>query len=152
MGHEHDYGYVHVRDVLNVPYYTAPPLIRLLQLFKTRKYVSVKPPRAYYHHAHLLIAADCSAFSYPNFHNAYTKGKVTLICCMDTDFDVMTKLSQILSNNSVKSVTIVKTDKNCCADLSVAVMQASKASKLPIPVQVSTVFIDAEDLTEEDVF
>ena len=106
----------------------------------------------YYHHAHLLIAADCSAFSYPNFHNAYTKGKVTLICCMDTDFDVMTKLSQILSNNSVKSVTIVKTDKNCCADLSVAVMQASKASKLPIPVQVSTVFIDAEDLTEEDVF
>ena len=65
---------------------------------------------------------------------------------MDTDFDVMTKLSQILSNNSVK------TDKNCCADLSVAVMQASKASKLPIPVQVSTVFIDAEDLTEEDVF
>lgn len=71
---------------------------------------------------------------------------------MDTDFDVMTKLSQILSDNSVKSVTIVKTDKNCCADLSVAVMQASKASKLPIPVQVSTVFIDAEDLTEEDVF
>lgn len=105
----------------------------------------------YYHHAHLLIAADCSAFSYPNFHNAYAKGKVTLICCMDADFDVMTKLSQILSNNSVKSVTIVKTDKSCCADLSVAVMQAVKSSKLPVPVQVSTVFIDAEDLTE-DVF
>lgn len=103
----------------------------------------------YYHHAHLLIAADCSAFSYPNFHNAYAKGKVTLICCMDTDFDVMKKLSQILSNNSVKSVTVVKTDKSCCTDLSVAVMQAVKSSRLPIPVQVSTVFIDAEDLTED---
>ncbi|NCD02355.1 MAG: hypothetical protein EOM00_05090 [Clostridia bacterium] len=106
----------------------------------------------YYHHAHLMIAADCSAFSYANFHNAYTKGKVTLICCMDTDFDVMTKLSQILSNNSVKSVTVVKTDKNCCTDLSVAVMQAVKSSRLPVPVQVSTIFIDAEDLTEEDAF
>jgi len=102
----------------------------------------------YYHHAHLLIAADCSAFSYPNFHTAYSKGKLTLICCMDTDFDVMTKLSQILSHNSIKSVTVVKTDSSCCSDLSAAVMQAVKSSRLPVPVQVSTVFIDAEDLTE----
>lgn len=104
----------------------------------------------YYHHAHLLIAADCSAFSYPNFHNVYSKGKLTLICCMDTDFDVMTKLSQILSNNSVKSITVVRTDKTCCADLTVAVMQAVKSSRLPLPVQVSTIFIDAEDMTEDE--
>ena len=57
----------------------------------------------YYHHAHLLVAADCSAFSYPNFHNAYAKGKVTLICCMDTDFDIMSKLSQILLHNEIMS-------------------------------------------------
>lgn len=52
-----------------------------------------------------------------HFHNGFSMGKVTLICCMDTDFDVMTKLSQILSYNSVKSVTVVKTDKLCCAAL-----------------------------------
>ena len=104
----------------------------------------------YYHHAHLLIAADCTAFSYPNFHNAYARGKVTLICCMETDFDVMTKLSKILLNNSVKSVTVVKTDKPCCADLTTAVMQAVKSSRLTIPMQVSTIFIDAEDMCEEE--
>ena len=104
----------------------------------------------YYHHAHLLIAADCSAFSYPNFHDTYARGKVTLICCMDTDFDVMTKLSQILLNNNIKSVTVVKTDKTCCADLTAAVMQSVKSSRLPVPVQVSTVFIDAEDLSENE--
>ena len=103
----------------------------------------------YYHHAHLLIAADCSAFSYPNFHNAYARGKVTLICCMDTDFDIMTKLSQIFLHNSIKSVTVVKTDKSCCGDLSLAVMHAVKSSKLPMPVQVSSIFIDAEDVSED---
>ena len=47
---------------------------------------------------------------------------------------------------------LVKTDKACCADLTTAVMQAVKSSRLPVPVQVSTVFIHAEDLTEEDLF
>ena len=103
----------------------------------------------YYHHAHLLIAADCSAFAHPNFHNGFAKGNVTLICCMETDFDVMTKLSQIFSYNNIKSVTVVKTDKTCCGDLSLAVMQAAKSSRLPVPVQVSTIFIDAEDVSEE---
>ena len=75
--------------------------------------------------------------------------KVTLICCMETDFDVMTKLSQIFLHNSIKSVTVVKTDKSCCGDLSLAVMQAVKSSKLPVPVQVSSIFIDTEDVSED---
>lgn len=103
----------------------------------------------YYHHAHLLIAADCSAFAFPGFHNMYAKGKVTLICCMESDFDVMSKPSQILLHNSIKSVTVVKTDKPCCGDLSLAVMQAVKSSRLPVPVQVSSIFIDAEDVSED---
>mgnify|MGYP005521869935 CR=1 FL=1 len=87
--------------------------------------------------------------AYPDFHNTYAKGKITLICCMETDFDVMTKLSQILLHNTIKSVTVVKTDKPCCKDLSMAVMQAVKSSKLPVPVQMSSIFIDAEDVSEE---
>ena len=103
----------------------------------------------YYHHAHLLVAADCSAFAYLGFHDMYAKGKVTLICCMETDFDVMSKLGQILLHNDIKSITVVKTDKPCCADLTLAVMQAIKTSRLPVPVQVSTVFVDAEDVSED---
>lgn len=100
----------------------------------------------YYHHANLLIAADCSAFSYPSFHDSFSKGKIPLICCMETDFDVMTKLSKILLSNDIKSVTVVKVDKDCCRGLTEAVMQAVKSSRLPVTVQVSTLFIDAEDV------
>lgn len=103
----------------------------------------------YYHHAHLLVAADCSAFAYPKFHDVYARGKLTLTCCMDSDFDVTTKLSEILEHNTIKSITVVKTDKSCCTDLTDAVMRAAKASRLPIPIQTATIFIDAEDVTEE---
>lgn len=107
----------------------------------------------YYHHGHLLIAADCSAFAYSQFHSVYERGKVVLICCMETDFDIMTKLSKILMYNDIKSVTVVKTDKQCCADLTDSVRQAVKSSKFPLPFQVSTVFIEAEDVgTEEEDF
>ena len=102
----------------------------------------------YYHLAHLLIAADCSAFAYPNFHRAYACGKVVLTCCTESDFDIMTKLSEILLHNDVKSITVVKTDKPCCTDLTSAVMQAAKSSHLPVPIQAATIFIDAEDVGE----
>ena len=100
----------------------------------------------YYHKAHLLIAADCSAFSYPPFHEGYSKGKVPLICCPETDFDIMTKLSRIFLNNDIQSVTLVKMDKSCCHGLTELVMQAIKSSRIPVPLQVSTIFVDAEDM------
>ena len=148
-GHRHDYEYEYVHEhPRGNEYMFAEQSSELMQWpIKLWKAPIVSP---YYHHAHLLVAADCSAFSYPNFHNAYAKGKVTLICCMDTDFDIMSKLSQILLHNEIKSVTVVKTDKSCCSDLSIAVMQAVKSSRLPVPVQVSMICIDAEDLSEDD--
>ena len=106
----------------------------------------------YYHHAHLLIAADCSAFSYARFHDAYSRGKVTLICCMNTDIEILIKLKQIFRLNSISSVTVVKTDRDCCRDLTKTVMEAAKSSRLPLPIQVSTIFIEAEDLTEDLIF
>lgn len=101
-----------------------------------------------YHRAHLLVAADCSAFAYPNFHRAYACGKVVLTCCTESDFDIMTKLSKILLHNDVKSITVVKTDKPCCTDLTSAVMPAAKSRHLPVPIQAATIFIDAEDVGE----
>ena len=62
----------------------------------------------YFHHAHLLIAADCSAFSCPTFHDRLSKGKVPLICCPDSDFDISTKLENIFAHNEIDSVTIVR--------------------------------------------
>lgn len=58
----------------------------------------------------------------------------------------MTKLSKILINNEIKSVTVLKLDKDCCRGLTEAVMQAVKSSRLPVSLQVSTLFVDAEDV------
>ena len=70
----------------------------------------------YYHGGHLLIAADCSAFSYPGFHDALSKGRIPLICCPENDFDITVKLADIFSLNDIASVTIVTMDKPCCAE------------------------------------
>ena len=102
----------------------------------------------YFHHAHLLIAADCSAFSCPTFHNRLSKGKVALICCPDSDFDIATKLGDIFTNNEIASVTVVKMEKSCCADLTNFVFQAAKMSRLPVPIQVTNLFVNAEDVTD----
>lgn len=102
----------------------------------------------YFHHANLLIAADCAAFSCPTFHDKLSRGKVTLICCPESDFDVVTKLETIFSNNEISSVTVVKMEKSCCSDLIDYVFRAAKMSHLPVPIQVTNLFVDAEDVTE----
>jgi len=100
----------------------------------------------YFHHAHLLIAADCSAFSCPTFHDKLSKGKVPLICCPESDFDIATKLEKIFSHNEIASVTVIKMDKPCCSDLLDYVFRAAKMSHLPIPINVTCIFTDAEEV------
>ena len=106
----------------------------------------VPPVSPFFHHAHLLIAGDCTAFSCPTFHDRLSRGKVPLICCPESDFDVTTKLESIFSNNEIDSVTVVRMGKSCCADLVSAVMHAAKMSHLPIPIQVTCILSDAEDV------
>ena len=55
----------------------------------------------YFHQAHLLIAADCSAFACPTFHDKLSKGKVPLLCCPASDFDIATRLEKIFSNSTL---------------------------------------------------
>lgn len=102
----------------------------------------------YFHLAHLLIAADCSAFAYPAFHENLSRGKVPLICCPETDFDIATKLGSIFELNEIASVTVVKMQKECCRELIDYVLQAAKMSRLPVPIQVTNLFVNAEDVTE----
>ena len=106
----------------------------------------------YFHKAHLLVAADCSAFSYVNFHAAYAAGKVPLICCPATDFDITSRLSDILKHNDVKSITVVQMEAPCCKDLKEYVRQAVVHSHLPVPIQFATVFTPGEDLEEDEEF
>ena len=108
----------------------------------------VPPTSPYFHHAHLLIAADCSAFACPTFHDKLARGKVTLICCPESDFDISTKLEKIFSHNEIASVTVVKMEKACCTDLIDFVFRVAKMSHLPVPIQVTNLFVDAEDVTE----
>ena len=102
----------------------------------------------YFHQAHLLIAADCSAFACPTFHDKLSKGKVPLLCCPASDFDIATRLEKIFSNNEIASVTVVKMEKQCCQDMLACVFRAAKLSRLHIPIQVSNVFDEEEDVTE----
>jgi hypothetical protein len=98
----------------------------------------------FFHGAHLLVAADCSAFSTPNFHESLSRGKVPVICCPAADADIASKLSDILSHNDIKSITVVKMESECCVDLVDMVKTAARLSRLPVPVQVTNLFITAE--------
>lgn len=96
----------------------------------------------------MLIAADCSAFACPTFHDKLSKGKVPLLCCPATDFDIATKLEKIFSHNEIASITVVKLEKACCQDMLECVFRAAKMSRLPIPIQVTNLFVEAEDVTQ----
>ena len=101
----------------------------------------------YFDQAHLLIAADCTAYAYASFHQEFIRGRVTLIGCPKLDaVDYTEKLTQILRQNSIKSLTIVRMEVPCCGGLEHAATQALKASGRFIPWQVVTIGIDGRIL------
>lgn len=99
--------------------------------------------------ARLLIAADCAAYAYAAFHHKLMKGKVTLIGCPKLDdIDYSEKLTQIIANNDVKGVTIVRMEVPCCGGLEMAAKKAIQNSGKFIPWQVVTISIDGTILSE----
>ena len=100
---------------------------------------------AYFNGADLLVAADCTAYAYGNFHNDFIKNRITLIGCPKLDaVDYTEKLTQIISGNNIKSVTVVRMEVPCCGGIENAVKQALKASGKLIPLNVVTVSTDGE--------
>ncbi|MEG0831852.1 MAG: ferredoxin, partial [Acidaminococcaceae bacterium] len=90
----------------------------------------------YFAGAHLLLAADCAAYAYGNFHRDFMQGRVTLIGCPKLDgVDYSDKLTAILQNNNIKSVTIVKMEVPCCAGLVTATQKALANCGKVIPWQ-----------------
>lgn len=100
----------------------------------------------YFHGAHLLVAADCAAFCHVNLHDKLTPGRIPLLCCPESDFDITTKLAKIISINDIRSLAVVRMDAPCCADLVEMVREAAHLSKKPLPFQTVSVFVDAEEV------
>ena len=91
----------------------------------------------------LLIAADCTAYAYANIHNEFIKGKVTLIGCPKLDaVDYSEKLTEILTKNTIKSITVLRMEVPCCGGLEMAARKALQNSGKFIPWQVITIGID----------
>lgn len=97
----------------------------------------------YFDGADLLIAADCCAYAYGNFHGKFMNGKKTLIGCPKLDMiDYSEKLTAILANNDIKSVTITRMEVPCCGGMEYAVRQAVANCGKDIPLEIVTVGID----------
>ena len=93
--------------------------------------------------AKLLIAADCTAYAYAAFHRDFMRGKVTIVGCPKLDpVDYSEKLTEIIRENDIKSVTIVRMEVPCCGGLELAAKKALQASGKFIPWQVVTISLD----------
>lgn len=102
---------------------------------------------AYFNGVDLLVAADCTAYAYGNFHNDFIKNKITLIGCPKLDMvDYAEKLTQIIANNEIKSVTVVRMEVPCCGGIEHAVKQALMDSGKFIPWSVVTISTDGKIL------
>lgn len=102
------------------------------------KLVPVNAP--YFNNAKLLIAADCTAYAYGDFHNRFIKNHIALIGCPKLDEgDYSEKLSEIIKNNTIKSITVVRMEVPCCGGIERAVIQALQNSGKMIPWQVITI-------------
>ena len=109
------------------------------------KLAPVKAP--YFEGANLLVAADCTAFSYGNFHNEFIRNHVTLIGCPKLDaVDYTEKLTAIIANNDIKSLTIVRMEVPCCGGIENAAKNALRTSGKFIPWRVVTISTDGRIL------
>ncbi len=119
-------------------------LISQLQNFPVQ--IKLVPTNAYFfNNADLLIAADCTAFAYANFHNKFMQNKVTMIGCPKLDsVNYAEKLTQIIESNNINSITVVRMQVPCCGGLSFATKTAIGNSGKNIPCEVITITSDGK--------
>ena len=126
----------------------AEPMRQAPQLRNWPVQIKLAPINApYFNKAKLLIAADCTAYAYANFHQEFMRGKVTLVGCPKLDaVDYSEKLTEIIRSNEIQEVTIVRMEVPCCGSLEMAAKKALQASGKFIPWQVVTISIDGKIL------
>lgn len=113
--------------------------------------IKLAPVQApYFQGAHLLIAADCSAFAYGDFHRRFMQGRITLIGCPKLDgVNYSEKLACILEANDILSLTIVRMQVPCCGGIEMAARNALQNSGKQIPLHLITLTTDGRILSEE---
>ena len=123
----------------------APSVSHLSQWPVQIKLIPVNAP--YFDGANLLIAADCTAYAYANFHQEFIRNRVTLIGCPKLDEgDYLEKLTRIIAGNDIQSVTIVRMEVPCCGGIEHAAKRALQSSGKLIPWQVVTISTDGRIL------
>ena len=97
--------------------------------------------------ADVLVAADCTAYAYGNFHQEFIKGRITLVGCPKLDsVDYSEKLTEILKNNHIRSITVVRMEVPCCGGIESAVKRALQLSGKSMPCSVVTISTDGRIL------
>lgn len=126
-------------------YKAEKPSPRLAQWPCQIKLVPTSAP--FFDGAKLLIAADCTAYAYANMHEEFMRGRITIIGCSKLDnIDYAEKLTDIISNNDIREVTIVRMEVPCCGGLEQATKNALQSSGKFIPWQVVTISRDGRIL------
>jgi ferredoxin len=121
----------------------APAVSQLMQWPVQIKLLPLHAP--YYEGAHLLIAADCAAFASGDFHDCFMKNKITMIGCPKLDEgSYAEKLTAILEQNNIASVTVVRMEVPCCGGLANAAIEALKNCGKMIPWNVVTLSVRGE--------
>ena len=126
----------------------ADPVLINSQLAQWPCQIKLAPISApYFNNASLLIAADCTAYAYANFHEKFMKGKITLIGCPKLDsVDYSEKLTEIFNINNISDVTVLRMEVPCCGGLETAVKKALQNSGKDIPCSVITISVKGEIL------
>lgn len=136
-----------VRDYVPSKVAVAENESQLMQWPVQIKLIPVKAP--YLENANLLIAADCTAYAYGGFHNKFMKNRITLIGCPKLDEgSYAEKLTEILKQNNIKSVSIVRMEVPCCGGLENAAKSALANCGKLIPWSVHTISTDGRILDE----
>ena len=124
--------------------------IKISELTQWPVQIKLAPMNApYFDGANLLIAADCTAFAYANFHKRFIRNHITLIGCPKLDsVDYSEKLTQIIKNNNIKSIKVVRMEVPCCGGLEYAVKQAIIKSEKMLPWQIVVIGTHGDILSE----
>lgn len=134
----------------DTPTSTSFPVPAASQLGQWPCQIKLAPVNApYFNGAKLLIAADCTAYAYANIHRDFMKRKITLIGCPKLDsVDYSEKIREIIRNNDIRSVTILRMEVPCCGGLEIAVKKALQESGKFIPWQTVTISVDGKILDD----
>lgn len=142
----------HSRDLQHAaaPVCATPVSVQSSQLRQWPVQIQLAPVNApYFKGAHLLVAADCTAYALADFHGKFMKNKITLIGCPKLDEpDYADKLGAILTANDIKSISVVRMEVPCCGGIVRAVEEAIRRSGKIIPWSITTVSTEGDILDD----